>query len=910
MYNKQFKKIALLLIIGSFAGTVVAQAPTDVQTLLKLGDNPYTINDKAALEVESTTRGFLPPRMTRLQRNAIVAPVAGLQIWCTDCNGASGPYIYTGTAWATIASSVAKSTLTTGKISDTNAPIWLSTSSATIKGVLVQPSQALPTETGIVLKEIIGNDFASLPYLDAAGNNTTTVFKTATTLPVTTAGGAITKDITLNPSNSTNPFYFSTYAKTPLGVDYGNPVVFNCADPVITTEIDVATNGSLMPIFKGTLKVNAGTPKGAVTEYGYYVGTTNAPTNKVPLSTSTSFDALNASLDKETFTANPDVINLEVNNYFVESLGTYYLQFYAIVSGRLVKSPVKNWYAAADPVTGGTAVATYVSVGALTPALNFGVPANSDFPVVFNVKKIGSYAYFDFYNASKTGATTGLSSGNIAGGTFDVTGNQIINFRVSGTPRTSLEGNVFKNVTRLSGVIFNTGPMPTAYAVCDGTSPTAIVEVTGPSGRIWMDRNLGASAAAESIGDIRAFGCLYQWGRGNDGHANITWGATGVLTNGKTTILSPTTTPGHNKFIASATTSDWTTASNDHLWKIDNTNNPCPSGFRLPTSNEANADFGNFGVTNPADGFAMLKLTVSGWVSPDGSLPANLYEQDLYYWSGQWTSGNTSVFFRMTPGVYRGNGIQSRLYGFQARCIKDTPPHIVSTGKKSEARAPVWLSSNSATIKGTLVNNNNIGIYESGIIYKEITNDYTTYPVFPNTGDITPPVYRSLSSTAVSANNDLISATISGLTATNPYYFRAYTKMDLGSVSYGDPVIFNVAPPKFTGPTATAGTPKPTFAGTLTVNAGTAQNVVPEYGYYVGTTNPPTNKVVLSTPATITSLNNALLGETFTANTPAINLPVVSYTVTPNVVNYFNYYVIANGVTTKSTIVSFTPTGL
>jgi uncharacterized protein (TIGR02145 family) len=44
--------------------------------------NPHP---SAELDVSSTQRGLLPPRMTFAQRNAIVSPAAGLMIYCTDC---------------------------------------------------------------------------------------------------------------------------------------------------------------------------------------------------------------------------------------------------------------------------------------------------------------------------------------------------------------------------------------------------------------------------------------------------------------------------------------------------------------------------------------------------------------------------------------------------------------------------------------------------------------------------------------------------------------------------------------------------------------------------------------------------------------------------------------------------------
>jgi hypothetical protein len=38
----------------------------------------------AALDIESTTKGLLIPRLTQTQRNAIQSPATGLMIFCTD----------------------------------------------------------------------------------------------------------------------------------------------------------------------------------------------------------------------------------------------------------------------------------------------------------------------------------------------------------------------------------------------------------------------------------------------------------------------------------------------------------------------------------------------------------------------------------------------------------------------------------------------------------------------------------------------------------------------------------------------------------------------------------------------------------------------------------------------------------
>jgi hypothetical protein len=55
-------------------------------------------NASAKVEVSSTTQGFLPPRMSKTEQDAIVSPVAGLQIWCTSCGLSGELHVYAGTS--------------------------------------------------------------------------------------------------------------------------------------------------------------------------------------------------------------------------------------------------------------------------------------------------------------------------------------------------------------------------------------------------------------------------------------------------------------------------------------------------------------------------------------------------------------------------------------------------------------------------------------------------------------------------------------------------------------------------------------------------------------------------------------------------------------------------------------------
>jgi hypothetical protein len=60
-------------------------------------------NASALLDITSTTKGFLPPRMTGAQAEAIATPAEGLMIYSNNGNGttitSTGWWGYNGTTW-------------------------------------------------------------------------------------------------------------------------------------------------------------------------------------------------------------------------------------------------------------------------------------------------------------------------------------------------------------------------------------------------------------------------------------------------------------------------------------------------------------------------------------------------------------------------------------------------------------------------------------------------------------------------------------------------------------------------------------------------------------------------------------------------------------------------------------------
>lgn len=68
-----------------------------ITTVAQIGIGTSTPNPSAELDVFSTTKGFLMPRMTQVQRLAILTPATGLMVYQND--GAQGIYYYNGTVW-------------------------------------------------------------------------------------------------------------------------------------------------------------------------------------------------------------------------------------------------------------------------------------------------------------------------------------------------------------------------------------------------------------------------------------------------------------------------------------------------------------------------------------------------------------------------------------------------------------------------------------------------------------------------------------------------------------------------------------------------------------------------------------------------------------------------------------------
>ena len=188
--------------------------------------------------------------------------------------------------------------------------------------------------------------------------------------------------------------------------------------------------------------------------------------------------------------------------------------------------------------------------------------------------------------------------------------------------------------------------------------------VTNPTtSKTWMDRNLGASQAATSSTDTDAYGFLYQWGRGTDGHQERTSGTTNTLSNSDN--------PGHNDFITmNSSPNDWRSPQNNNLWQgVNGTNNPCPSGYRIPTDAEWDAERQSWSSNNASGAFGSpLKLPMAGWRHYIGTFHST--GQNGYYWSST-VYGDRSISLYFNSDIANVYNNYDRAIGYSVRCIKD-----------------------------------------------------------------------------------------------------------------------------------------------------------------------------------------------------------------------------------------------
>ena len=318
-----------------------------------------------------------------------------------------------------------------------------------------------------------------------------------------------------------------------------------------------------------------------------------------------------------------------------------------------------SWYDGCGNNVPSAVLSTLNCVGATTTGvLAIGTAASGVLTTVsYTGGNGGTYAAQAVSSTGVLGLTANLSAGTLA----FASGNLV--YTITGTPTASGTASFAISIGGQTCTLNITvglaiGTFAVGTVNCAGA--TAVVDVTSPTGKIWMDRNLGASQVATSSTDAASYGDLYQWGRRADGHQ--------CRTSATTATLSSIDQPANGNFILAST--DWRSPQNVNLWQgVNGVNNPCPSGYRIPTEPELEAERLSWSVASSVGAFASpLKLTRAGYRSSN-SLLVNVGIAGLY-WSSA-VSGTFSYSLSFISSTSAGMVAEPRVYGFSVRCIKE-----------------------------------------------------------------------------------------------------------------------------------------------------------------------------------------------------------------------------------------------
>jgi len=190
--------------------------------------------------------------------------------------------------------------------------------------------------------------------------------------------------------------------------------------------------------------------------------------------------------------------------------------------------------------------------------------------------------------------------------------------------------------------------------------------------KVWVAANLGASRVATSATDTDSWGFKYQWGRGSDGHQVPT----------STTTITRSDNPGNGVFITTnySGTSNWRVNANTSLWAgVNGQNNPCPSGWRIPTKaeweavvNDITSKPSSYNLTgNRAFSESALKIPTSQGRDRN-TARVEINNVGNMYWFVQTSAGNSAnlMFPAGNSDGWRYDG-GGEAYGGAVRCVQN-----------------------------------------------------------------------------------------------------------------------------------------------------------------------------------------------------------------------------------------------
>ena len=205
----------------------------------------------------------------------------------------------------------------------------------------------------------------------------------------------------------------------------------------------------------------------------------------------------------------------------------------------------------------------------------------------------------------------------------------------------------------------------------NGTNYKTVVSPN--TGRIWLDRNLGAARVCRSYNDTACYGDYYQCGRNFDGHQDST--------SSLTTKQASNINDAGSDFILDngEYRNDWANEDDkngDKRMKLISSFDGsfvCPKDFRIPTTGEFLIETiqASIAVTNNIEAYeSFLKFPSSG-LRLGGTGKMRIDDTDAFYTvkGGNYESG-TDYFYYSNDSIGKGQ-LGARVNGASIRCIKN-----------------------------------------------------------------------------------------------------------------------------------------------------------------------------------------------------------------------------------------------
>ena len=316
---------------------------------------------------------------------------------------------------------------------------------------------------------------------------------------------------------------------------------------------------------------------------------------------------------------------------------------------------------------------TAIINNALFAKFTMSVTVNSTSSITFNIDAVGGVG-----RITEVGVVYGIAKGLTTSSTLarpsaatPTFGSRIATITYSGETSTTLTVLSTSTTNSQGTTTFYVAPYyAKLYAIKNGQTyygpeieflpnwPTT----TQTAGKIWVQANLGALRVATSSTDTDSYGWYYNWGKPTDGHqfSNSPQNAT--------SFSSDIPTPGVFT-CCNNNIEEWQTTRNNSLWSgVSGINNPCPTGWRLPTKSE----WETLLTTSPA-------ITSSSTAfSSNLILPAQMGRDRTYgsimgsntnniYWSGD--ASNPTWTWAHSGGI--GRGATQPTYGAAVRCVQN-----------------------------------------------------------------------------------------------------------------------------------------------------------------------------------------------------------------------------------------------